>query len=148
MRPQAQDTDSSTIDHPARSRISIGGNELIGTRLHRGPRSSILQPKKTRQSLSYPVNQFETPRKPFPLSGFSEEDEENYGDVRASNEGFAREIRRIATPTEKLFAADADPASVFRSRPKIMASPVLSPYNPVMDEFGGYVGMGSPLEGR
>jgi hypothetical protein len=59
--------------------------------------------KKNRQSILYPVNQFETPGRP-----------------RA-------EPIRNATPTETLFSADADYASVFKSRPRVKLSPVGTP---------------------
>lgn len=60
--------------------------------------------KKPRpSSMIYPVNQFETP-----------------GKLKA-------EPVRNSTPTEKLFSPDAEYSSVFKSRPKIALSPVLSP---------------------
>lgn len=66
-----------------------------------GSRQSI-NPNSSRQSQIFPINQFETPKKPppKPLSG-------------------------TTTPKEELF--DADYASVFKSRPKIATSPVVSP---------------------
>jgi len=51
----------------------------------------------------YPINQFETPGEPQAVP------------VRNS------------TPTEKLFSPDADYSSVFKSRPKVALSPVISP---------------------
>jgi hypothetical protein len=68
----------------------------------RGSRMSLAV-KKNRQSILYPVNQFETP-----------------GRVRA-------EPIRNATPTETLFSEDADYASVFKSRPRVKLSPVGTP---------------------
>jgi hypothetical protein len=61
----------------------------------------------------FPVNPFQTPRKPTP--------------VQRSG---------AATPQEKLFSQDADYASVFKSRPKIAISPVSTPpvQTPVYDE--------------
>lgn len=59
-----------------------------------------------RQSM-FPVNQFETPRKQVPI-------EEKKGD---------------STPKEYLFSEKADYDNVFKSRPKIAQSPVLSPEN-------------------
>jgi hypothetical protein len=66
--------------------------------------------KKQRPSINYPVNQFETPGRPR-----------------------VRPIRN-ATPTEKLYAEDADYASVFKSRPRIKLSPVPTPN---VDELPG-----------
>jgi hypothetical protein len=62
--------------------------------------------KQNRQSISYPVNQFETPGRPRP-----------------------RPTRRDATPTDKLFSGDADYASVFKSRPRVAVSPQPSPHD-------------------
>jgi hypothetical protein len=68
----------------------------------RGSRMSLAV-KKNRQSILYPVNQFETPGRP-----------------RA-------DPIRDATPTETLFSEDADYASVFKSRPRVKLSPVGTP---------------------
>ncbi len=59
--------------------------------------------KPRRSSMVYPVNQFETPGK-----------------------ATAEPIRN-STPTEILFSPDADYSSVFKSRPKVALSPVISP---------------------
>ncbi|EPS28210.1 hypothetical protein PDE_03156 [Penicillium oxalicum 114-2] len=61
-------------------------------------------PKRRGPRPSFPVNQFETPRKP---SG--------------------ADISRCSTPKDKLFEEDADYASVFKSRPRIALSPISSP---------------------
>ncbi|KAK2759546.1 hypothetical protein FQN54_003025 [Arachnomyces sp. PD_36] len=66
-----------------------------------GPRHSI-NPRPSRQSQIFPINQFETPKKPVPQHGPG-----------------------TTTPKEELF--DADYASVFKSRPKIATSPVVTP---------------------
>ncbi|KAJ9635887.1 hypothetical protein H2199_008240 [Coniosporium tulheliwenetii] len=58
--------------------------------------------RESRQSL-FPVNQFETPRKPNNDDGFGE----------------IGERKRDITPKERLFEEDAEYASVFKSRPKI-----------------------------
>ncbi|CZT19378.1 uncharacterized protein RCC_05226 [Ramularia collo-cygni] len=64
---------------------------------------------------AFPVNQFETPQK----------------EHRRSTLAFANDItpsqRRDLTPREELFDQDAEYASVFKARPKIALSPVLSP---------------------
>jgi len=65
--------------------------------------------RESRQSL-FPVNQFETPRRPN-SAGFTDD----------------REEKRDTTPKQSLFEQDAEYASVFKSRPKIAVSPVLSP---------------------
>ena len=72
-----------------------------------GPRQSI-NPRSSRQSQVFPINQFETPKKP--LSDLADLAEPTSGTV---------------TPKEELY--DADYASVFKSRPKIATSPVISP---------------------
>lgn len=65
--------------------------------------------RESRQSL-FPVNQFETPRRPN-SAGFPDDQKE----------------KRDITPKQSLFEQDAEYASVFKSRPKIAVSPVLSP---------------------
>ena len=58
-----------------------------------------------RISKIYPTNQFETPRKQVQ----------------------ARQIKEIKTPPEDLFSPEAGYESVFKSRPKVGASPIASP---------------------
>ena len=65
-----------------------------------------------RESISYPVNQFETPSRAS-LAPIADHDES----------GEARDT----TPRDELFSQEADYASVFKSRPKIACSPVMSP---------------------
>ncbi|KAF3393797.1 hypothetical protein F1880_004770 [Penicillium rolfsii] len=70
-------------------------------------------PKRRGPRPSFPVNQFETPRKSSPPN-----------------------ITRSSTPQNKLFEEDADYASVFKSRPRIALSPISSPavhFSPSMD---------------
>jgi hypothetical protein len=96
-------------------------------------RHSLLGEQRVVQK--FPVNPFQTPRKPTP--------------VQRSG---------AATPQEKLFSQDADYASVFKSRPKIAISPVSTPpvQTPVYDdsediygedgiEAGGFAFEDSPL---
>lgn len=64
------------------------------------------QSKREKPQSSYPVNQFETPVK------------------RAGTDML---VGKDTTPQDKLFSEDAEYASVFKSRPKIAASPILSP---------------------
>ncbi|PYH90229.1 hypothetical protein BO71DRAFT_82660 [Aspergillus ellipticus CBS 707.79] len=66
---------------------------------HTRPRESL---RSHRPRPSYPVNQFETPQKPFTPP-------------------------RAATPRDQLFEEEADYASVFKSRPRVAHSPVNSP---------------------
>lgn len=64
---------------------------------------------------AFPVNQFETPQKAPRRSTLT-----------FDNEGTPSQ-RRDITPREELFDQDAEYASVFKARPKIALSPVLSP---------------------
>jgi hypothetical protein len=71
-------------------------------------------PKRRGPRPSFPVNQFETPRK-----------------------SSRPKITRSSTPQDKLFEEDADYASVFKSRPRVAHSPISSPavhFSPSMDE--------------
>ncbi|KAK1088368.1 hypothetical protein LTR33_000597 [Friedmanniomyces endolithicus] len=72
---------------------------------------------RTRSSI-YPVNQFDTPRKPRPSSVISQQQEGNEGTGGG---------RRDVTPREQLLSPEAEYDSVFRPRPKIKMSPVSSP---------------------
>lgn len=82
----------------------------------------------------YPVNQFDTPKKD-----------------RRSTIGVEDAAKRNATPIEQLLSPDAEYDSVFKSRPKVAHSPVLSPYrNAEVNGSGGLdsdVGRSSPLVG-
>ncbi|KAF2801395.1 uncharacterized protein BDZ99DRAFT_528505 [Mytilinidion resinicola] len=77
-------------------------------------RVSLAPQHKSRKSMStkrqsvFPVNQFETPRKSMAI------EEEPRGD---------------STPKEYLFSEKAEYENVFKSRPKIAVSPILSPEN-------------------
>ncbi|KAJ5363600.1 uncharacterized protein N7496_009313 [Penicillium cataractarum] len=76
------------------------------------------QPKRRGPRPSFPVNQFETPRK-----------------------SSRPKITRSSTPQDKLFEEDADYASVFKSRPRVAHSPISSPavhVSPSMDEDEGF----------
>jgi hypothetical protein len=75
-----------------------------------------LRPRRRGPRTSFPVNQFETPRKSSRPSG---------GRSGAS------------TPQDKLFEEDAEYASVFKSRPRVALSPISSPavhFSPSLDE--------------
>ncbi|KAJ6125704.1 hypothetical protein N7523_003324 [Penicillium sp. IBT 18751x] len=74
------------------------------------------RPRRRGPRTSFPVNQFETPRKSSRPSG---------GRSGAS------------TPQDKLFEEDAEYASVFKSRPRVALSPISSPavhVSPSLDE--------------
>ncbi|KAJ5324995.1 hypothetical protein N7476_003595 [Penicillium atrosanguineum] len=74
------------------------------------------RPRRRGPRTSFPVNQFETPRKSSRPSG---------GRSGAS------------TPQDKLFEEDAEYASVFKSRPRVALSPISSPavhLSPSLDE--------------
>jgi hypothetical protein len=73
------------------------------------PKSKKSSHNRSRTSV-YPINQFDTPKKP-----------------RRSTIGI-REDERDITPMESLMSPEAEYDSVFKSRPKIALSPVLSPY--------------------
>ncbi|CEJ53837.1 hypothetical protein PMG11_00177 [Penicillium brasilianum] len=76
------------------------------------------QPKRRGPRPSFPVNQFETPRK-----------------------SSRPKITRSSTPKDKLFEEDADYASVFKSRPRVAHSPISSPavhVSPSVDEDDGF----------
>lgn len=70
------------------------------------------QSKRDRSHESYPINQFETPIKSKAL--YMEADTGEQSGIGT-------------TPREILFSEDAEYASVFKSRPKIALSPVVSP---------------------
>jgi hypothetical protein len=78
------------------------------------PRSKKSSHTRSRTSV-YPINQFETPRRA--------------GNRRSTVNGIEEEPmeKRTATPMEKLLSPDAEYDSVFKSRPKIAMSPVLTP---------------------
>jgi hypothetical protein len=79
---------------------------------------------------TFPVNQFESPQKSHRYSTYNldtiaaEEQARNVESTPATITGTAR---RNFTPREKLFDQDAEYASVFKARPKIALSPVVSP---------------------
>lgn len=92
---------------------------------------------RSRTSIVYPVNQFETPppktrrrasltAAPGPAA--EDDDVEPGADVTLQAQHHPALLpRRDFTPREQLFAADAEYDSVFKARPKIALSPVLSP---------------------
>ncbi|KAL1632911.1 hypothetical protein SLS56_003196 [Neofusicoccum ribis] len=71
----------------------------------------------------FPPNPWETGRKVSPL--FEEWADKVAAEEEAERSGGVVEGR--ATPRDKLFEEDVDETSVFRSRPKIAASPLLAP---------------------
>lgn len=69
-------------------------------------RQSLAARRQTRQSQGFPINQFETPPK---------EQRQVPSQSGAS------------TPRDEIFSDEADYASVFKSRPRVMQSPLMSP---------------------
>ena len=101
--PSVADRRASLLERTQQSMSSLSAN----------PRPHLrrsMSKKKQRQSIVYPVNQFETPGRPRNMPV------------------------RDTTPTERLFSDDADYASVFKSRPRIKMSPVPSPREAEMSE--------------
>jgi hypothetical protein len=99
-------------EQPINRRMSL----LERTRQSMSNMAAVPRPKprksasvKSRQSL-YPVNQFETPNKK-PAIQEEETDESN----------------KVPTPKELLFSENAEYDSVFKSRPKVANSPVITP---------------------
>lgn len=72
------------------------------------------RPRRRRPRPSFPINQFETPRKISQPASIPS---------------------RASTPQDQLFQEDADYASVFKSRPRIALSPVSSPAVHVSPSF-------------
>lgn len=106
--PESQDEDESECpplpDLGARPGTLLERTRQSMSLLSNPPRKSSRQSRarQPRFSETYPVNQFETRGKAQPRSGSS-------------------------TPRDKLFSDEADYASVFKSRPRIAVSPLLSP---------------------
>ncbi|KAK0309030.1 hypothetical protein LTR01_004911 [Friedmanniomyces endolithicus] len=123
-------TRSETVTEPPHARNDLPPLSTRRTTLAERTRQSIslaplppttkpaVQHTRTRSSI-YPVNQFDTPRKPRPSSVISQQQE--------GNEGTGGGGRRDITPMEQLFSPEAEYDSVFRPRPKIKMSPVSSP---------------------
>ena len=106
------------------------------------PRSKKPSHTRSRSSL-YPVNPYDTPKRTTArrstVNGISEADEDqDEVEGKPNPEG-----KRNATPMEKLLSPDAEYDSVFKSRPKIALSPVISPFRDVEGVSGG----SSPLAG-
>lgn len=83
-------------------------------------RTSVVNTKP--RTSQFPINQFETPAK-----------QQRSADTKSES-----------TPPESLFAEDAEYASVFKSRPRIAVSPVLSP----VDGGHSQEGLGTDLNGN
>lgn len=161
INPDVQATSKATADAadspPLQNAASPGQQPTLERRptLHERTRQSISHapqpPTNTkrgnthaRSRTAYPINQFETPQKdPAPRRS-------TFGTNFDANEETPH-AQRSVTPREKLFEEDADYASIFKPRPKIALSPVMSPSfvteSPINDS-AGEVGMSSPLMGR
>ena len=92
-----QPTSTTTKTLQERTRQSISLSKPPANNIHHGH-------TRSRSSILYPINQFETPRK---LSEIPE-----------------RAERRNVTPREQLFSPEAEYDSVFKPRPKVGLSPV------------------------
>ncbi|KAF1350792.1 HAUS augmin-like complex subunit 6 N-terminus-domain-containing protein [Delphinella strobiligena] len=121
------ETKQAKLSPPSAS--GLDGNASLADRTRQtilaatqGSQSGILrrQSKRDRPRESYPINQFETPIKSKALY-MSYEGE--------ADTGAGSGIGTTSTPREILFSEDAEYASVFKSRPKIALSPVVSPSN-------------------
>lgn len=103
---------------------------------------------RTRSSIvtsSYPVNQFDTPPRKMRRSSFGAGNQS----LMVEEEGPASSAGRNITPRDKLFEADAEYDSVFKARPRIAVSPVLSPSVLEDEEMEmARLGDSSPLGGR
>jgi hypothetical protein len=93
--------------------------------------------KRSRTSIVYPVNQFDTPPRKTRASSIANA-------LALPPDGDP--TRRSLTPTEDLFSPDAEYDSIFKSRPRIAMSPKLSPF-PDESEFSMVEIDGSPLAG-
>lgn len=97
-----------------------------------------------RSRTAYPINQFETPQK----------DQAPRRSTIGTNLLDAEDDtpQRSITPREKLFEQDAEYASIFKPRPKVALSPVMSPSfvseSPIDVDSVENVGLSSPLTGR
>lgn len=111
---QTNDPEGSPVSQPSfdrRASLTERTRESISKAPpQQSPKSKKASHNRTRSSI-YPVNQFETPRK-----------------ARSSTIGIQETAKRDATPIEQLLSPDAEYDSVFKSRPRIALSPVLSPY--------------------
>ncbi|SMR54682.1 unnamed protein product [Zymoseptoria tritici ST99CH_3D1] len=124
------------------------------------------KPSHTRARTStFPVNQFETPRKgnhhsTYSLDAVATQEAPSEQDVENAPATITGTSKRNFTPREELFDQDAEYASVFKARPKIALSPVVSPAlvdskrssvmnDLLLDGRGGLeAGIESPLAGR
>lgn len=98
-----------------------------------------------RSHTAYPINQFETPQK-GPAHRRS-----TVGTNHLEPDEAVRSAHRSITPREKLFEQDAEYASIFKPRPKVALSPVMSPSfvsESPLHHSADDVGMSSPLTGR
>ncbi|CAK4030878.1 Hypothetical predicted protein [Lecanosticta acicola] len=124
----------STLHDRTRQSISAApASTAVPLKIHKKPAHS-----RSRTSL-YPINQFETPEKSRRRSTVT---------LELNNETRDRSI----TPKEKLFEADAEYTSIFKARPKIALSPIISPQftESSINESVNVddVGMSSPLVGK
>ncbi|KAK5167044.1 uncharacterized protein LTR77_007773 [Saxophila tyrrhenica] len=136
--PEPSDTSSPALDTTTSETLNQDSLDRRTSLLNRTLHSLSLAPPPTHPSQSgkpshhrsrtsiYPINQFETPKKVR---------RSTIGDREGKNRG-----KRDVTPMETLMSPQAEYESVFKSRPKIATSPVLSPCREGGFEFGDEVG--------
>ena len=136
---QDEHPDPSTPQPPLDRRTSLLERTRQSISMAPPPQPSNRSSHHRSRTSIYPINQFVTPRK-----------------TRRSTIGIDEDPKqRDITPMEQLFSPEAEYDSVFKSRPKIALSPVLSPNldsgRVSMDGIGGLsdgeVGRSSPLVG-
>lgn len=111
--PEPVKNNTSTSSHTLAERTRKSMSLIPPLPSHEAPP----RPRQRRPRSSFPVNQFETPRK---SSGQS-----------------ANGRSGASTPQDKLFEEDVEYASVFKSRPRVALSPISSPavhFDPSLDE--------------
>ncbi|KAL1297047.1 hypothetical protein AAFC00_004636 [Neodothiora populina] len=104
--------------------------------------TTLRRSRTERSSPSFPVNQFETPRKSRSISYHVEPPNTDVADSVVIP---SMSNREETTPNANLFSEDAEYASVFKSRPKIAVSPVLSPI--AFDSVSGFDSSGASRAG-
>lgn len=131
--PVADDAPAPTLMERTRQSISMAPPAAGPLRVAKNTSHS-----RSRTSIVYPVNQFETPPSKATrraslhvaaaaaaAAAGAHGEEGPAAHLQVQNNGLPP--RRDFTPREQLFAADAEYDSVFKARPKIALSPVLSP---------------------
>lgn len=134
------ENNKATLLERTRQSMSLFSNSNINPKIR--PRNST-KPRDNvnRSSNLFPTNQFESPQsqaKTPVLNLAYRETEPNSNPNSFSSPFNTNSFSRSSTPRDKLFEEEADYASVFKSRPKIAVSPLLSPQRDRF-EFGRVV---------